>query len=124
MAKARRTGTAASGKRRNRRHAVRPRRSASFGRPKRRTLKYEALEDRRLLATVQVSAEFIDESSQASVDSLYFDQDFQLQVYVEDIRDDPGGLFQAYFDVEFIPTLASVTGPPEMPGWTPASTWM
>ena len=77
-----------------------------------RRLQFEALETRTLLAgDVLARFEFVDTLSGNAVDSLRVGDDVRLQAYVQDIRDPAGGLFQAYFDVGFNPSLVSVTGP-------------
>jgi len=67
-----------------------------------------------LATDVLVRFEYVDTDSQTPVGSLHVGDDFELQVYVEDVRDarpeGPAGIFKAYFDVDFTPNLASVIG--------------
>ena len=77
----------------------------------RRCLQFEALESRTLLAgNVLVRFEFVDAGSGTTLDSLRVGEDVELQAYIQDIRSPAGGLFKAYFDVDFNASLVSVTG--------------
>ena len=76
-----------------------------------RRLQFEPLESRTLLAVdVLVRFEFVDAVSGSTLDSLRVGEDVELQAYVQDIRSPAGGLFKAYFDVEYNASLLSVTG--------------
>jgi VCBS repeat-containing protein len=76
-------------------------------------LSCEPLEDRRMLAVlVKVDFEFFDPSNLSNpVTSVAVNHDFVLRAYVTDNRPTPQGIFQAYFDVAYTPTLASHSGP-------------
>lgn len=77
-----------------------------------RCLAYERLEHRRLLAgDVQVRFEFTD-LAQSPLTELQAGQDFLLRAYVQDMRTSPPpqGLFRAFLDVRFDPSVATPTG--------------
>ena len=74
-----------------------------------RKLLFEPLESRRVLTIdLQVRYEFADTDGQA-VDTLHVGDEFLLRAYVQDIRDNPSGIFQAFFDVGYSASLISTT---------------
>jgi len=77
----------------------------------RRTLAFEALEARNLLAIdVQISYEFTRPAG-GQVDTLHVGDDFILSAYVRDVRGNAAGVFQAYLDVSYPAAVASPSGP-------------
>ena len=75
-----------------------------------RRLQFEPLESRQLLAgDLAARFEFADLGGNV-LPSLQVGQEFQLRLYVQDIRSDPQGVFQAYFDVNYPSSLVSANG--------------
>jgi hypothetical protein len=75
-----------------------------------RTLVFEPLERRMLLAVdLAVRHAFTDADGNA-VTSVQLGQEFHFRTYVQDVRSSPRGVFQAYFDVTYAADLASVDG--------------
>ena len=52
----------------------------------------------------------------APITSTRVGDEFVLEVYVEDLRDDPAGVFSAYLDVLYTANLVTATGPPSFEG--------
>ena len=94
------------------RHGKQRRRRRKDRRLPGRTLAFEPLENRLLLAGESLAARFeFTNLSGGSVSTVQAGQDFLLKMYVRDIRSSPQGVFQAYFDVNYDSSLASVAGP-------------
>jgi hypothetical protein len=75
-----------------------------------RRLLFESLETRQLLAgDLAARFEFANASGNV-VSSLSVGQDFELRLYVQDIRAVPTGIFQAYFDVSYPASLTTPIG--------------
>jgi len=73
-----------------------------------RSLVFEPLEDRRLLAgDLDVKFAFTDLGGQP-LTSLQVGDPFLVKAYVRDARSSPTGVFQAYFDVNFDPSLVTL----------------
>ncbi len=73
-----------------------------------RSLVFEPLEDRRLLAgDLNVRFEFTDLGGQP-LTSLQVGDQFLVKAYVRDARRSPTGVFQAYLDVNFDPGLVTL----------------
>ncbi len=86
---------------------ARPQANAFSGRFPRR---FELLEHRRLLtANVAETLQLVN-SAGNPVSSVTVGQDFTLNVYVQDIETKPVGIQQAYFNVTYSSSLASVNG--------------
>ncbi len=76
-----------------------------------RRLVFEALESRQLLAADLVARFEFGNAGGGAVSSLNVGQDFELRLFIQDVRAVPRGVFQAYFDVSYPAELAAVTGP-------------
>jgi hypothetical protein len=75
-----------------------------------RSLVVESLESRLALsALIQVKLETTDTSGNP-ISSIAPGGDFVLRATVQDLRPDPTGVFAAYFDVTYDPSLVSVDG--------------
>ncbi len=118
---------------RNQQSAIARRRHNARSLPKksRRRFRVEHLEDRRMLASDFLQASALDALAAAEgegddlvairlattdlsgnpIEAVAAGQRFLLQASVEDLRDDPAGVFAAYLDVEFDASRAAILGP-------------
>ena len=91
-------------------HRARGRRSRTQPATRRR-LSFEALEARQLLAADLLARFEFTDSGGTPLAGLQTGQDFLLRLYIQDIRSNPQGVFQAFFDVNYNASLVSAVGP-------------
>jgi len=83
-----------------------------------RRLRFESLERRELLADMAVHFKFTEYAGAApqpdwnapSLASLSVGDQFWMELWIEDIRSTPNGVFEAFFDVGYNSNLLSATG--------------